>query len=189
MVATMRDLAGMRVALVVAHAGFRDEEYFFPRQILERRGATVLTLSVRGGEAVGKLGGTARVDGLVAAAQGGDFDAVVFVGGPGVRAYVNRADCHALATSAAAAGKLVAAICAAGAILARAGLLTGRRATCYPTEAEELRQGGARYTGRTLERDGPFLTGDGPQSAVPFGAAIAEELARRARKHPGLARS
>ena len=174
--AQMTDLAGVRVALVVAFEGFRDEELFLPRNLLERRGAQVVVLSDRIGTAVGKLGGTVLVDGLIAAARVEDFDAVVFVGGPGVRAYANRPDCHILARGAAQSGRVVASICAAGAILAQAGILKGRKATCYPTAAEVLRKAGAIYTGRGIEIDGCIITGDGPQSASRFGAAVAEAL-------------
>ena len=163
------------MALVVAFDGFRDEELFLPRGILERRGARVDVLSDRTGDATGKLGGTVRVDGLIAAARAGDYDAVVFVGGPGIRAYADRPDCHALAR-AAAGERVVASICAAGAIMARAGLLKGRRATCYPTEAEILRKAGATYTGRAVEIDGAFITADGPQAASRFGAAVADAM-------------
>jgi protease I len=180
----MRDLVGKRVAMVVAHEGFRDEELFLPRTLLERRGAEVIVLSDRSGEAAGKLGGSVHVDGSIAAARAEDFSAVVFVGGPGVRAYANRPDCHNLARGAAAAGRVVAAICAAGAILANAGLLKGRRATCYPTEAETLRRAGALYAARALEVDGNLITADGPQSASLFGATLADALASR----PGASR-
>lgn len=180
----MTELAGVRVALVVAYEGFRDEELFLPRSLLERRGAKVVVLSDRTGTATGKLGGTVEIDGLIAAARPEDFDAVVFVGGPGVRAYADRPDCHALARGAFASGRVLASICAAGAILARAGVLKGRRATCYPTEAEILRKAGATYTARNIEIDGLVITGDGPQSASRFGAAVADAVALQRKGHP-----
>ena len=175
----MRDLVGKRVAMVVAHEGFRDEELFLPRTLLERRGAQVVVLSERTGTASGKLGGSVPVDGLIASARAEDFAAVVFVGGPGVQPFADRPDCHNLARDAASAGRVVAAICSAGAILAKAGLLKGRRATCYPTEAEVLRKAGANYTARALEVDGSIITADGPQSANLFGATLADALASR----------
>lgn len=176
------------MALVVAHEGFRDEEFFLPRNLLERHGARVFVLSDRGGTAVGTLGGSVTVDGLIAAARAEDFDAVVFIGGPGIRSYANRPDCHALAREALGAGRIVAAICAAGAILAGAGILRGRRATCYPTEAETLRRAGALYTGQNLESDRGVITADGPRSASRFGAAVAEALALKVRGRAGLRR-
>ncbi len=172
----VQDLAGVRVAMVVAFEGFRDEELFAPRALLERHGADVTILSDRTGTAVGKLGGSCRVDGLVGAALAEEYAAVVFVGGPGIRAYAKRPDCLALARAAAEGGKVVASICAAGAILAHAGVLAKRRATCYPTEAESLRKAGAIYTGQAVETDGPFVTADGPQASSRFGAAIVQAL-------------
>jgi len=183
----MRDLDGVRVAMVVAFEGFRDEELFVPRNLLERRGASVVLLSDRTGTATGTLGGTAHVDGLIAAARAEEYDAIVFVGGVGVRSYSQRPDCHMLARTAAEASRVVGSICAAGAILAHAGLLSGRKATCYPTEAEVLRKRGATYTGRGIETDGVFITADGPQSAARWGAAIADALALRISRAARLA--
>jgi len=52
----------MMVLLVVAQNGFRDEEYFKPKTILEDAGYRVKTGSVKVGTARGKLGGTAKID-------------------------------------------------------------------------------------------------------------------------------
>jgi len=170
--------------MVVAFEGFRDEELFLPRGILERRGASVTVLSDRTGTAVGRLGGTCEVRDLIGTARAADYAAVVFVGGPGIRAYALRPDCLALAREAADGAKIVAAICAAGAILAHAGVLRGRRATCYPTEGEVLRKAGASYTGQALEVDKNVITADGPQASSRFGAAVADAVVRHRRSVP-----
>ena len=42
---------GKKAALVIASDGFRDEEYFVPREILEKSGMDVVTVSDTEGEA------------------------------------------------------------------------------------------------------------------------------------------
>ncbi len=72
------------------------------------------------------------------------------------------------------AGKNVAAICAAPRILGKLGLLSGKKATCYPGNEGDLK--GADYTGGKVESDGNCITSRGMGTAVLFGAAIIEKL-------------
>lgn len=74
----------------------------------------------------------------------------------------------------AAAGRTVAAICAAPLVLGRLGLLQGHRATCYPGFEDELT--GATYTAALVEHDGQFVTGKGPAAVFEFGYKLVELL-------------
>jgi len=86
---------------------------------------------------------------------------------------------------AAAGGRYVAAICAGPAVLATAGLLAGRRATCYPGLQGEL--SGADYQAdQPVVNDGGVITSRGPGTAIAFalelvrtlcGTAVAESVA------------
>lgn len=71
-----------------------------------------------------------------------------------------------------AAGRTVAAICAAPLVLGRLGLLQGHRATCYPGFEDELT--GATSTGALVEHDGQFVTGKGPAAVFEFGYKLVE---------------
>lgn len=185
----MAELTGKKVAMVIAFERFRDEELLAPKALLERQGAHVDVVSSRQGMALGKLGARVPVDRTLDEVRAADYDAIAFVGGPGCKEYFDSAPCLDLARDAASGGKVVAAICSAGGILAKAGLLEGLSATCYPTEAELLKAHGATYTARPLERarrgETLILTADGPQSATPFGAEIAAALAAVGERHSG----
>jgi protease I len=63
--------------------------------------------------------------------------------------------------------------------LANAGVLSGRRATVFSSEAGKLKAKGAEYTGAKVERDGKIITGSGPEAAEEFGRAIVKALAER----------
>jgi len=73
-----------------------------------------------------------------------------------------------------AAGKPIAAICAAPFILGKRGLLKGKKCTCYPGFEDLLE--GAIPTGALVEKDGLFMTGKGPAAALPLGYMVVEEL-------------
>ena len=173
------DLAGKRVIMVIAPDRFRDEEYREPRAVIEESGGRVTVASAGLVRARGMLGMEVDPDLTLDQARAEDFDAVVFVGGSGASRYWDDPVAHSLARDALARGKVVGAICIAPVTLARAGLLKGRRATCWPSERERLEAGGAVYTGNPVEVDGQIVTGSGPQAARAFGEALVRALAAR----------
>ena len=69
-------------------------------------------------------------------------------------------------------GKLTAAICAAPTVLAKAGLLEGRKAVCYP--GLEDRMHGAVMCYEPSMRDGTVITGRGMGASLPFALALVE---------------
>ena len=71
-------------------------------------------------------------------------------------------------------GKIIAAICAAPIALHRAGLLKGKKYTCYPGVEKDINQG--TYTGQLVETDGKLITGCGPAATFEFAYTIAEAL-------------
>jgi 4-methyl-5(b-hydroxyethyl)-thiazole monophosphate biosynthesis len=75
----------------------------------------------------------------------------------------------------AAAGKRIAAICAAPMVLARHGLLKGKKATLYDGMEKELAE--AEYVKENVVRDGKIVTSRGPGTAMAFAFALAEILA------------
>jgi protease I len=173
---SMSNLKGKKVAMVIAHNGFRDEEFARPFEYLTRAGAQVEVASSSRGTARGMLGATVTAPLLVSEVIASNVDAVIFVGGGGASEYFNNNDALALARAAAAGNKVVAAICIAPAILANAGLLKGRRATCYPTQAGALKRNGATVIEQGVVRDGRIVTADGPESAAEFARTVAEAL-------------
>ena len=70
----------------------------------------------------------------------------------------------------AAAGKLTAAICAGPTVLAKAGLLQGRKACCYPGMEDELT--GAVACTESVVADGSIITSRGLGTAIPFALAL-----------------
>jgi len=164
------------VLLVVAQNGFRDEEYFKPKAILEAAGYSVKTASARAGIARGKLGGTAKVDAALADIKVDDYAGIVFVGGPGAADYFNDKTALNLARDAYQKGKVVGAICIAPAILARAGILRGKKAAVFSSEKETLKKEGANYQDLPVVVDGKIVTASGPEAAEEFGKELVKTL-------------
>jgi len=155
-----------RVLMVLAPKDFRDEEYLEPRRVLEEAGLEVKVGSKGVNTATGTLEATASVDQDLGQVKVEDYDGIVFIGGPGSSVYFNDTQALALAKTAYEQGKVVGAICIAPSILANSGILKGKKATCFPSEAENLKARGANYTAALVEVDGRVVTASGPQAAT-----------------------
>jgi len=165
-----------KIAMFIAFQGFRDEEYTEPKRILEAAGHKVVTVSTAKGEARGKFRVTAQVDKTVGEINPADYDALALVGGPGALEHLDTPQVHAIFKKAAELGKVIGSICISPVALAHAGLLKGRKVTCFPDGSAEIGKGGGIYTGADLEIDGKLITANGPVPAKKYGAALVEAL-------------
>jgi 4-methyl-5(b-hydroxyethyl)-thiazole monophosphate biosynthesis len=105
------------------------------------------------------------------------FDALVLPGGPGTPKLNFVTGLHDRLRAQAAAGRLVAAICAAPSVLAAAGLLQGRRAACYPSVEGKLAACGATVEAAPVVIDGNIITSRGVGTTLDFALAVAAALA------------
>ena len=169
---------GKKVLMIIACDKFRDDELEKPKKIFEEAGMSVTVASDKTDGCTGMLGGKAGVDMLFNEARAADYDAVVFVGGTGAKVFFDNADAHKLAKEAAEGGKVLAAICIAPSILARAGVLKDRKATVFKGDeyVDILKSGGAAYSKDSVVVDGKIVTANGPPAAKAFGEKIAELL-------------
>ncbi|MDD5678534.1 MAG: DJ-1/PfpI family protein [Kiritimatiellae bacterium] len=172
----MPDLKGKKVLIVIAATDFRDEEYFEPCNRLRQCGAAVTVASSVKGQAVSVFGKTVATDLKIAECKAEDYDAIVFIGGPGAAEFFTNATAQALARAAMEQGKVLAAICIAPVTLANAGVLTGKKATVFPSLQSQLAARGALVVSQDVAQDGKLLTASGPKAAREFALALAKML-------------
>lgn len=164
----------LKRVLCVLAPGFEEIEAVAPIDILRRAGAEVVVASITDAKLLtGRSNIVLQADVLLADVAPEAFDLLLIPGGPGVKAL--RADGRParLAAAFAAAGKSVAAICAAPTVLADAGLLDGRRFTAHSSVHAELPA--ALGVERVVE-DGLLVTSRGAGTAIEFGLALAKRL-------------
>lgn len=161
--------------MVIAPEGYQDIEYETPKKIFLAKGHEVITTSTKE-IAQGSMGGLTKVDLLLNAVDFNDYDTVVFIGGPGSHVYFTDQKALKLAQEFYNSGKITAAICAAPSILANAGILSGKIATCFEGQSQNLLKNGAKYSGKPIEQDKTIITANGPASAQLFGQKIVEAL-------------
>src|ERR1035437_2552504 len=168
----MPDLKGKKVLIVIAATDFKDEEYFEPYNRLRQCGATVTVASSVKGQALSVFGKTVATDKHIAECKAEDYDAVVFIGGPGAAEFFTNAAAHELARAAVEQGKVLAAICIAPVSLANAGVLKGKKATGFPSFQSQLAAQGALVVSQDIVQDGKLLTASGPKVAREFASAL-----------------
>jgi 4-methyl-5(b-hydroxyethyl)-thiazole monophosphate biosynthesis len=166
----------MPTVLVILPDGFEELEVVAPVDILRRASCTVTLAALGPGiHVTGRNGIVLHADLPLAAlpADTAPADCLLLPGGPGVTALRSSPEVRALLTRHHAAGKLLAAICAAPLILRDAGLLAGRRYTAHPSTASEL---DAILAEERVVRDGTLLTSRGAGTALDFGLALVSAL-------------
>jgi protease I len=165
---------GGLILMIIASSNFRDEELSVPKRIFEQNGYQVKIACSTKATVTGMLGARVHPDLLLSEINVDDYVAVVFVGGSGAQEYYNSPAAHAIAKKAYNKGMPVCAICIAPNILAYAGILKNKRATCFNSQI--LKAQGASYTGSSVERDGNIITAEGPQAASDFAHAIIKAI-------------
>ncbi len=151
--------------------GFEEIEALCPYDLLLRAGIPVKTVSINETTLVTGTHGIKVYADITLDEMGDDILGVMLPGGlPGadnlcgcdkVQEYLVKADRE---------GKLITAICAAPYVLGQAGLLCGKRATCFPGFEDKLT--GALHSADKVVTDGNIITAKGMGAAFEFGIEI-----------------
>jgi 4-methyl-5(b-hydroxyethyl)-thiazole monophosphate biosynthesis len=158
--------------------------------LLRRAGIRVITAGLDAGPVQASRGVVLIPDTTLDAVMAQEFDMVVLPGGKGSDNLDRDPRIHQLLKKMAGAGKYTAAICAAPKVLAHAGLLQGRRATCFPGAIPAPE--GIELMEAPVVADGKVITSRGPGTAMDFALQLIEILAGRDKRdavEAGLVRS
>ena len=176
-----REMKEKKAAMIIAFKDFRDEEYFIPKQVLKVGGSKIITVSSELGKAIGTYGGEVNVDLTLDKLKVDDFDTIIFVGGSGALKYTEDETCWKIAQESVQKDKVLGAICVGPVILARAGVLSGKKATVWSSPLDKsavktLKEEGAIFEDNQVVQDGNIITANGPQAARKFGETVLRTL-------------
>jgi len=171
----------MKIAIIIAFKGFRDSELFVPEKVFKSVDAEVRIVSEEEGLAQGADGGAVRVDASIDELNVKYFDAIVFIGGPGAIKYLDNERSYKIIREVVKQNKILGAICIAPVILAKAGVLKGKKATVWSTTANRepqhvLQEEGVLHSIQHVIQDGNIITANGPEVAEEFARKILQAL-------------
>lgn len=174
---------GARRVLVPLANGCEELEAVTVIDLLRRAQIEVVTAGLGEGPIRASRGVVLLPDTTLAQAQTQDFDALVLPGGqPGADNLAADARVLALIQRLAGAGKFIAAICAAPKVLAAAGVLNGRRATCFRGAIDAKAYPQIRLENSPVAVDGNVVTSRGPGTAMDFALELIGLLCGAARR-------
>lgn len=156
--------------------GFEEIEALTVVDLLRRAGIEIEMASIMGRKNVtGSHNICVEADMLLEDVDFDSIDMIILPGGqPGTR---NLDNCQLLKDKISAfdkAGKMLAAICAAPTVYGKMGILSGKKACCYPGCEADLK--GADVQTLEVTKDGNFITSRGMGTAIAFGLAIIEHF-------------
>ena len=154
--------------LMISADNFEDTELLVPYYRLKEAGFTVHVAAMKSGRITGKHGYEVAVDRHLSEISAEGYDLLVLPGGKAPESVRKESKALEIARSFMESGRPVAAICHGPQILASAGLLKGRRATCYGSVAEELKGAGALYEDREVVVDRNLVTSREPGDLPAF---------------------
>ena len=156
--------------------GCEETEAICPVDILRRAGHDVTTVSITGREVIrGSHGIFFKADSLFEDVNFEDGDLFMLPGGgEGTKALGSHEGLGELLRDRFAKGKRIAAICAAPTVLAKLGLLEGKKATVYPGLEHKLT--GAILVNAQAVTDGNVTTGRGAGAAADYGFELVRVL-------------
>lgn len=170
----------MARVLVPLAPGFEELEAITVIDLLRRAGIEVVTAGLESGPVKASRSTVVVPDTSLDEALARDYDMVVLPGGePGATNLASDARILELLRRCSAAGHYTAAICAAPKVLAAAGLLDGRRATCFPGVLEAAKFPKVHLEEQAVVIDGRVVTSRGPGTAMDFALTLIELLAGR----------
>lgn len=181
----MKPLQGFRVAILATN-GFEESELVEPRKALHDAGAHTALLAPELGEIQGmnhtEKGSRVAVDGKLADASPGDFDALLLPGG------VSNADKLRMEESARKFvrsmnkwNRPIAVICHGPWLLVSAGLVKGRHLTSYYTLQDDIRNAGGRWSDEEVVRDKNWVSSRKPDDIPVFNKTMIQLFAEAPR--------
>jgi len=141
----MNNLIQNSVLLFLPKKDFNEEEFTIIRKRLQKAGKQIFITSDDHSACTGSKGMKIKSDTSFYNVNINNFEAFILIGGAGSRNYWKNESLHKIIKKFFDAKKVIAAICSSPVILAKAGILLNKKATCYSEDKMELINSGIDY--------------------------------------------
>lgn len=164
-------LEGKKI-LVLCADNFQDMELMYPYYRLIEEGADVFIVGVKDGEYKGKYGYPVDTHGSITDYNPKDCDAVIVPGGWAPDKLRRSKEILNFVRAMDEEGKIIAAICHGPWVLVSAGILNGRRVTCFDAIKDDVVNAGAEYHDEAVIIDENIVTSRTPDDLPEFCRAV-----------------
>ena len=166
-------------ALIVSADNFEDSELLYPYYRLQEEGIEADLASLKKGPIKGKHGYEVEANKALGEIDPEAYDILILPGGKAPEAVRKDKNALEIAKRFFQQNKPVAAVCHGPQTLISAGLMKGRRATCYKSVAPEMKEAGALYEDKEVVIDGNLVTSRQPSDLPAFMRETLKLLRRR----------
>jgi len=171
-------LKGKKVVLLVENL-YQELEFWVPYYRLKEEGAEVTVVGSGSSRTyTSKLGYPVEVEKEAKEIDVSRYDGVVIPGGYAPDHMRRYPEMVRIVREAHQKGKVVAAICHAGWMLASAGILKGKKVTAFFAVKDDLVNAGANFVDEEVVRDGNLITSRKPDDLPAFCREIVAALAK-----------
>ena len=164
-----------QVAILVEDA-YQVLEVWYPYLRLREEGIKTVLVGTGKKEYKSKEGYPALEELPIQKANADEFDAVVIPGGWAPDFLRRHTEVNNFVKEMFDKGKVVASICHGGWVLVSAGILKGKKATCFSALKDDLINAGAEYVDKEVVVDGNLITSRNPYDLPAFSKEIIKQL-------------
>ena len=169
-------LQGRRIAIFIADY-YEDLEFWYPYFRMKEEGAEIEIIGPKIDRFTGKHGMSARSEKSIDDVRPDQFHALIIPGGYSPDHMRRSPRMVEFVKSMNKQGKLIAAICHAGWMLASADIIRGRKITSFHSIKDDMVNAGAEWLDQEVVVDGNVVTSRNPHDLPAFCRKIIEILA------------
>lgn len=164
-------LKGKNIAMFIENH-YEDLEFWYPYYRMQEEGAEVKVIGPKKGTFVGKNGIKAASDTSIHDITADSYDALIIPGGYSPDRMRRTEDMVKFVKDMHEQGKVVAAICHAGWMLASAGIVEGKKVTSFYSIKDDMVNAGANWVNEEVVQDSNIITSRHPGDLPAFCRAI-----------------
>ena len=165
------------VLIFLPATGFNETEFIAVRDMCKKYGLTISVTS----DAVGVCRGKnlqVKPDVPLYNIHAQNFVALVLIGGRGVTAYKDNTLVQKCIAQFYAGKKIIAAICLASVLFAKAGMAAGTKITAHPDAVKDLKSAGFVASDNDAMTDGNIITARDQNASVLFAELIVHKISK-----------
>ena len=166
----------MSEIIMLIENGYEDAEALYPFYRLQEAGHRVTIVGPKAGTYLSKHGYPLEAKKSAAEVKAGDFKGLIIPGGQAPDRMRINGPMVDLVKEANGLGLVVGAICHGAQVLIEAGVLKGKKATCYISVKTDIINAGATYVDAPVVVDGRLVTSRHPGDLPGFSRALVELL-------------